>query len=386
MKIVTEEPIAAIWQTLSRYESEHLAKKALELRARKQQKEIDPQLLENKARALAYCIRNARENIRISSASLTTQSTLNYYGCMWLASAVAVSNPGNDVELAQLERYTKFGHGLKNITDGAGTFPENEYVYVIESGFFYQFMNWCNPIHKLIWDICMPSPSPKSFDKLKVEHKECLVSLSELFARIPELRSEYEYASDKPAKCFRVFNHSSLNHAENSEDELSLVSPGQLPRFPMERHRDYTWLGVHDSANYSLQHMSTFGPRLVDLKRSHDRGVEVWAGKLNHTKGSDWSSEAQFYRSNVYELWWINPLLVQISDPLAIHLMLLYLLSIIARYRPAIWREIVEGSLDRYRILISAYNSIFPRIVPQIALQRIAAEEVLVVLPGSFFA
>ena len=45
-----------------------------------------------------------------------------------------------------------------------------------------------------------------------------------------------------------------------------------------------------------------------------------------------------------------------IDDIFAIHLMLLYELSILARYRPAVWRRILESNLDGYRSLLIGYN------------------------------
>jgi hypothetical protein len=48
----------------------------------------------------------------------------------------------------------------------------------------------------------------------------------------------------------------------------------------------------------------------------------------------------------------------RVGDVFAIHLMLLYALSILARYRPAVWREVIEGTLDQYSALIVGYADI----------------------------
>jgi hypothetical protein len=83
---------------------------------------------------------------------------------------------------------------------------------------------------------------------------------------------------------------------------------------------------------------------------------------------------------------WIAPVLGGIKDVFAIHLMLLYALSILARYRPAVWREVIEGSLDEYRALIIGYADIAHRILPELALKTIYGRRIHVTMPGSFTA
>jgi hypothetical protein len=83
---------------------------------------------------------------------------------------------------------------------------------------------------------------------------------------------------------------------------------------------------------------------------------------------------------------WINPIRKSVDDVFALHLMLAYAFSILARYRPAVWRELVEGSLDQYRGLISYYYSAFDHILPELALRAISRRGVYVTSPGSMLA
>jgi len=66
--------------------------------------------------------------------------------------------------------------------------------------------------------------------------------------------------------------------------------------------------------------------------------------------------------------------------------MMLYELSILARYRPAVWREIIEGSLDQYRALIEAYDQVVDRVIPELALQAISGKRVTATTAGSMLA
>ena len=83
---------------------------------------------------------------------------------------------------------------------------------------------------------------------------------------------------------------------------------------------------------------------------------------------------------------WIKPLFGSVSNIFAIHLVLLYALSILARYRPAVWREVMEGSLDHYQSIIAGYYDVFQRVLPQLALEMIGKRPVHVALPGGFNA
>jgi hypothetical protein len=350
MRLVTEDPINTLWETLSRFKSVSLAERHLKDRARKQGFELETEQLRQKAVALAYCIRNARENFRLPAASLTTSTTLNYYGCMWLASAVSVADPSSDAQLARLERHTKFGHGLKNISDDNGTFPDNQYICIAESGFFLQFLKWCKLLPTESSSVCLPGRLPANFDEIPNENRRFLVSLAELFARIPELRDDYEYVTGERAKNFPIFYDSSPNQEENTEDELARNTSQGIPPFTraFTRRRDYTWIGIHGSLDYPAEYLVECGPPLTELT-IRDVGIDkYWSGKLAHPPGANWFDHLAIYKLHVSSMSWIAPILGEIADPLAIHLMLLYKLSILARYRPAIWREIIEGELDPY--------------------------------------
>lgn len=138
--ILSENPIEQIWVQLSVWESVNLSRKLIFERARRSKLKLGAEKLERKAQALSYCIRTARENIRNPGAGLTVGSVGNYYGCMWLAAAILSADPANDIDLIRLEEFTKRGHGLGNFAGETGEFPDNEFLYVRESGFFREFL------------------------------------------------------------------------------------------------------------------------------------------------------------------------------------------------------------------------------------------------------
>jgi hypothetical protein len=125
--ILSENPLDGIWTHLSAFESEKFATKLIQERASQANVSVEEELLKRKATALAYCIRNARENLLSTAAlSLTPRTIANYYGCLWLASALMVADPKSEIDLERLEKFTKFGHGLYRVPEilTLGRFPD----------------------------------------------------------------------------------------------------------------------------------------------------------------------------------------------------------------------------------------------------------------------
>jgi hypothetical protein len=335
-------------------------------------------LLERKATALAYCVRNARENLLSTAAlSLTPRIIANYYGCLWLASALMVADPKSEIDLERLEKFTKLGHGLGNIVAEDGQFPDNEYVYVNESGFFPQFLRWLGLDNDDVRTLSLQQ-RPQSIADVPSEK---LISLVDLFARVPELGDAYENVAGRPALWFPVYSAHNMNRDEDLEDRK------MSPSLVMKRTRDYTWLALGSSDVAWDAHLREHGPPLQDLGIRDNNGDPSWTGRLPHPVGEVWDQHLPTYRSAMTPTCWIKPVMSSINESFAIQLMLLYELSILARYRPAVWREVLEGSLDHYRTLIVGNNAVVARVIPELVLRRIVgSRQVHVTTPGSYDA
>lgn len=209
-----------------------------------------------------------------------------------------------------------------------------------------------------------------------------LTNLFELFARIPEIKEGFEYATGARSPVFKAY-HSSKNMSEDSEKRRGWnpFDPSVNPR----NERDYTWIGIAD-ADVPEEHVKQFGPKLEDIEKYKLVGPEIWHGKLKHPPGAMWYNYIKLYRSAMSQTSWINPLFGVIDDPIALHLMLSYQISIMSRYRPAVWREIIEGKHDLYRTLIALYNQAFPRVITELVMQMISGRNLHIVTPGSFNA
>ena len=382
LRILSENPLDQIWTQLSLWESSNLARKLIRERADRNGVSLDPALLERKALALSYCIRTSRENIRNPFGGYTVGNVCNYYGCMWLAAATLAADPTNNVDLARLEEFTKRGHGLGNIADTQDDFPNNEFLYIRESGFFREFLKASGVDRATLASLSLAGGRVPAVSDMDDDQRRKLQSLDGLLARVPELASIYEYVTGRSSLTFGM-SHSATNMSENIQDAIE----GNQYNFPApERTRNYTWLNVYGSGPITEEHIREDGPPLQDMEWRKFAGESGWRGKLFHSPDTYWYDHIELHKSAMTGTCWIKPMFTGVNDVFALHLVLLYALSILARYRPAVWREVIEGELDQYRSLITGYYDVFQRVIPELALKQIVDRPVTVTQPGSFFA
>ncbi|MDR3615378.1 MAG: YaaC family protein [Candidatus Obscuribacterales bacterium] len=378
LRLFTEDPVDSLWEQLSLYESHTLAKRLLEQKADAASINLTSNILEAKAKAISSCIRNARDNINNISKSSTVQVTSNYYGCLWLCAAVAAADPANDADLAKLEKSTKGGHGLQNVADDSGQFPDSEFVYLRETGLLADLLKWSGMNAQTLKNIS-PKSSIKDFAKASVDDKGLLVSLADLLARIPELKGLYEDILGKKSLCIPLVSDVSRNIAERMPPINFTSKPNVQP--PNPGH-----FRVHLSGTLGMSKTQVDDLGIPAAEFEENPGKD-WNAKFTDSESLPWAKSFPTYHSSLAGTWniWIVPLLGSIQDPLFIHMMALYELSIFARYRPAVWHEILEGSYDQYRILIQSYLRLFSRLGPELALTKLIDRNVLVIPPGGLF-
>lgn len=379
--IVADLPIEGIWTQLSLWESQALAAKLVRTKAEGLRDAPDDAKIKRKAASLAYCLRNAREYLRGGQSAITPRVVANYYGCMWLASAILVANPSNDFDLEKLESVTKSGHGLGNIVDEHRAFPDNEFVYVRESGFFPEFLKAQGLSRADLNAVKIAGAPVRDVAGLDPDRAGRLISVVDILARIPELKGTFEYVTDRPALSFGIA-HSFHNH-EEAADGLEGIA-NFLGRSP--HGREHTWVSLTGVAHLDQGFIEKNGPPLTEHVLRTFADHTAWEGKLAHPADKLWWDQIKSYKSAMCGSSWIKPLLGHVDDPFSLNLMMLYELSILARYRPAVWREIIEGSLNQYRALIEAYNQVVDRVIPELALQAISGQRVTATSAGSMHA
>ena len=382
IQILSETPIAQIWSYLSLWESETAARRLIDERAASAGVAADDSRFADKALGVAYCLRNARECLCLEEQAWIPRLIAKYYGAMWLLSAIMIADPASDWTLSALERTMKMGHGLANIVDDAARFPASELVFLRESGFFpayLKFAGWtkaelasARPTNQRVTDTASLSPEDRS---------RCF-SLDDLFRRLPELAGYYAVVTGRRSMTAHVFM-ATRSTAEKAEREARAMMAGQ----PEPSHPGYTWIGLGSSAAMTIEDVSALGMPVTDWELPGDEldGAH-WQGKFTHDQAKYWHQELPLHSSAMAGTSWIAPLMLRPLDYLAQNFMLLYGLSILTRYRPRTWREVVEGNLDTYRPLIALYVQAVDRVLPQIALEAVSARRVATAQPGSLFA
>jgi hypothetical protein len=111
-------------------------------------------------------------------------------------------------------------------------------------------------------------------------------------------------------------------------------------------------------------------------------GHNYFIGKLFH-QSKYWWEEVKTYKSEYTGTMYIDPLFGSVHDPIVIHFLLLYGMSIITRYMPDIWYEINTGKYNHLGALLEYYLTTFENVVPIRILQKITGRTLYTAQPGT---
>jgi hypothetical protein len=343
-RIPTDDPIRLMWTRFGTLESVSGAERHIRRLAAAKALAIDDEVASRKAQALAFAVRSAREYFRVRiEGNLTVACLAYYYGTMSLLQALLVANPQNTLALSEMEGFTKRGHGIGLLSDEDSSFPAGEYVYLLTNGFLPKYLQE-GGYGISISDIALPRNYP-SYSEVPEEERPRLMSLAALFSRMPELLSTYVELFDQQPDYLGVQTVGS-DPAARVHFPAHGNSPHLTPELIRERLGWPEDVGIEWDENDNS--FRTTPPQEV---------VPLLDGKQRHESVLAYSS-------------YVTPI-NGIQDVLVMQFMLLYALSILVRYRPALWREISEGDLDEYRALVTHFLITVERVVPNEALDRI---------------
>jgi YaaC-like Protein len=349
-RIPTDDPIRLLWTRFGTLESLSGAERHVRRRAASADVEIPPDLLARKAQGLAFAVRSAREYFRIPvEGNLTVTSLAYYYGTMSLLQALLVADPHNDLALAEMEQFTRLGHGIGMLSDDAEGFPDGEYVFLLTNGFLPRFLR-VQEYAVRIGDVAM-ARNYRTYDEVPEVERSRLINLKALFARMPELLSTY------------------IELFDQQPEFLGIETVGSDPQ-----------ARVHFPALGNSPHLT---PELIRQRLDWPEEIELeWSAPDNSFRTAPAQAVTPLlegkkpYNSVLAYGSYVTPL-HGVEDVLVMQFLLLYALSILVRYRPALWREISEGDLNEYRALITHFLIVVERVVPNEVLNRIYEREFL---------
>jgi hypothetical protein len=367
-RLLSEEPIAAIWLRLRQLQSVTLAKKLIATRSQQANVELDEDTLHQKAEGVAFALRNAADYFNARDLRNVSQRVLNlYYGSLAFASAEMLASPHGANTLSEIEKSTVQGHGLYTV-DGAASGLENLIVGAISNGFFPEWLRVSQ-----LGNPNLPRAKVKKFSDVAAQPRDSWITVEELFASIPEVGDLFVDIFDSaPRWVTPVFDQMT---------NMGLIGFGKRPL-----NRSYVLL-IDDSARLTKEDIAAFPGPISEIAAisSIQSGRHFRVG-VDHAGHDYWWGALKIQHSPFERNALLRPIFGVVDDYRCICVVLLYALSIIVRYRPSIWRRVQEGDLDHMRALIEAFLAVAERVLPEQFLVTVSGQPVSANQPGSFFS
>jgi hypothetical protein len=365
--IQSESPIRQIWSRIRQFKTKGLSKKLIIERYVSKEITYSNQTVESKAEGLAFCIQNGCDYFEAASEQKLNQRIVSlYYGAIAFASAEMLASPDGPVSLDEVESMTKFGHGLYTFDSIGENSLEGFVVGVLSNGFFKQWVEF------LGYDTSsFPAKKPKKAAEIDLSKSE-VTTLIELFSRIPELEDLFVLVTNSP------INWLTFNYDSETNDSFG---------FSKLRHRE-TYVTINDiSCSKSKEDIAALSLPLdqIEYHTSEHPGLHFKV-LVKHPEEEYWQGVLKQHRSPYKAPSVIIPIFGSVDEYRVICVALLYSLSILVRYRPSIWREVVSGKHENYLALIEEFLDVYERLAPQEFFENLISKQVHVTQPGSIFA
>ena len=383
-RIVSENAVEALRLRLRRMTSPTICARML---SAKHPSLPDSAVLE-KSEGIASSLRSALGYWEDAPAALNAKILNQYYFTLQLSIPEQVATDAPDSTLAAIQRHTENGHGLATLRSSDSIFPSNYHIFALNSGHFGSFCRSLGIDTKRF----AFNERRRDWGKVTEEDKKNFVTLADLLRRVPELRSAICECLSVPALSFHIA-HSSKNtsiRAERATEKMRLTGQFVMPNWgpdPSEGPTNQTYLtfatGFGGGEGLTTNYLNSLGLPIADIKEEHDAatGRNVLIGVYTHPSNEYWWKSLPLYHgingtSIMVPFWCLN-------DVFLLHFVILYALSIIVRYLPSLWFEIDRGSLDHIKALLEEYMVITDRVLPRLAIERIAGVGLRALHPDS---
>ncbi len=372
---------------LTRLKSSEMCKRLLYSKKEQASLNIEDQKIEIKAIGLSSVIESAMGYFDIKADSLNTKILLRYYALLQLTLAEEVASLRNDFDLSSLQKHTESGHGLATLNNynNENVFSDNFFCYILQNGHFFKYLK----------HLKIENMSGLYFQKriqkgeMNEQIKDKLFSLSDLFRRIPELQKVINEYFDRPALVFNIGYSQRNNENRYKKQEEYSMKTGKFTLNPPEGDQDIktTYVSIYKSSPIiTLDYLKSLKLPFADFEIDFSEGEEEFIFKFDHPKNGVWWDYINTYKSSYSATSYIVPLINHVNDPIIIHFMLLYSLSIIVRYLPEIWYKVTVGDLNHIGNLIEYYISILDHVLPKLMLERITGNKIHISMPGGWDA
>lgn len=366
-RIQSENPIKQIWSRIRQFKTKGLAKKLIIERYNHENISYSIEEVEAKAEGVAFCVQNGCDYFEAASKQKLNQRIVSlYYGAIAFASAEMLASPNGSSSLQEVEDMTKFGHGLYTFDSIEDNSFEGFVVGVLSNGFFKKWVEFLGADVSLF-----PAKKPKRQEEIDLSKNE-VTTLIELFSRIPELEDLFLLVTKSPTNWLNFNYEISANRAGGGHRQ----SQGET----YVTIRDISCSKTHeDIAALSLP------IEQIEYQTSEYSGLHFKV-LVKHPNKEYWHEVLKLHRSPYTKSSLIIPIFGSVSDYRAVCVALLYALSILVRYRPSIWREVISGKHENYLVLTEEFLDVYERLAPEEFLENIQSKNVHVTQSGSMFA
>jgi hypothetical protein len=373
-----------VWLRLNRLRSVKLCENLIRQKLRKAPNDsITEEIIKSKAIGLSSAIESAIGYWQVTPQSINAKVLSRYYFLLQMTIAEQVSSVKNTDELKTVQKHTESGHGLGTIFDSTADFPDSCFTFAIQGGHFYSYAK------SLGIDIKTFSFDKRPRDFSKISEPLKLVSLMDLFRRIPELTNIIEEYTGQPPLSFNI-GHSDLNMVNDLDDAKRYMDrTGEFVlKVPPSSSEKNTFVSIYsESEKVTVEFLDSLALPLKNFTLVSGLGIDesYITGEMTHPSDKYWHQVLETYSSSYSPTSIIVPLWNSTSDIVVINITLLYTLSIIVRYMPDIWYRISSGDLDHIGSLIEHYISIVDHTIPLQMLEKITDTEIVIHQPGSIF-
>ena len=250
-----------------------------------------------------------------------------YYGAIAFASAEMLASPIGPLSLDKVEKMTKSGHGLYTLDSIDDNSFEGFVVGVLSNGFYKEWVKFLGA------DVSsFPAKKPRKREDIDLSMNE-VTTLIELFSRIPELEDLFMLVTDSPTNWLDF----------NDDIEANVYFDFNTPR-PRE-----TYVTITDiSCSKSKRDLASLSLPLdhIEYQASEYPGLHFKA-LIKHPEEELWHGALKQHYSPYTGSSVIIPVFGSVNEYRAICVALLYALSILVRYRPSIWREVISGKHEK---------------------------------------
>jgi hypothetical protein len=380
-RLVAENVSEAVWLRLRRLTSSVLCSKILSKRAPL----LDPDLISKKGEQTAYAVRSALGYWETNASALNAKVLTRYYALLQISIADQAASPNSELDLEQIQRHTEAGHGLATLVDSSCEFPMNYKIACLKSGHFYTYCQY----RGVDLDANAFAKRPRKFASLSDDENKKLVSLADMFRRVPELQPLLHECLNVGPLSFQV-HHSDRNMSEQMKRVTEHSQKTGQMSFdpPTSRDAKTTYVSIYsEDGVVTPDYLNSLSLPFqnITLVEGTIKGRRHFDGEITHAKDVYWHQTIDLYKSGYSATSVIAPFW-GIRDPFLIHFVILYALSIVVRYLPSLWHDIEDGTLNHLRALIEHYLTVVDNVVPRLAIERITGTRLMVVQPGSLMA